>query len=155
MTAPANFCSSEPPPTLAVFCVWRNFTVSGFGDCHCRRRSLSVTLAAMKLANCLLLLPLASLLSSCGSSQFSLEVCVTELTNRHSQMWEAYSSTNINVAEAGLLSYGSWLTNRMNDRRYHEIAEGFPCYLLETEGRLWALYEDRRETHSSARAYER
>src|SRR2546422_5873578 len=30
---------------LAVFRVWRNFAVSGFGGRHSRRRSLSVTLA--------------------------------------------------------------------------------------------------------------
>ncbi len=109
----------------------------------------------MKYVHCLLLAAVASVLNSCGRSQLSLGVCIAEWSERNSQMYQAYLQTNINVAEAGLLSYRSWLTNRMNDPRYQAMAEGFPGYLLHTEGRLWALYEFRGDTNSSEHAYER
>jgi len=109
----------------------------------------------MKLVDCLLLLALSLVLISCGRSPNSLEECVTEFGERNSQMCQAYLQTDINVAEAGLLSYRSWVTNRMTDPRYQEIAESFADSLLATEGRLWALFEVRRDTNSSARAYER
>src|SRR5712672_1360959 len=45
-----TFCSSEPPPRFAVFRPWGTVAVIGFGGRHCRRRSLSVTLSAMRAA---------------------------------------------------------------------------------------------------------